>query len=221
MHINFYSAQHFNNTTIISQPKLNQNKRTISFTQSNIQEEYDQISSRKQNCQNRTARPLRNKLSCIIQINKEPNRECNYKKHICYLIHEKYQFIYMWDNVDMIIQIIESQIGFNYQTIDLYYSQYYFKEYEDSSFQCSHFIRELVQLNKPLEYGYGFKSHCIYINDHYYKLQYCHRFRRTKSENNIPTIWQWIVNSIKNILLKAQPFISSLRQQAIFDYNPR
>ena len=66
MNINFYSTRHFNNTTSIYQPKLNQNKRTISFTQLNIQEEYDQISSSKKNRENRTARPPRNKLSSII-----------------------------------------------------------------------------------------------------------------------------------------------------------
>ena len=56
----------------------------------------------------------------------------------------------MWDNVDRVIQIIEPRIDFSSKTTDLYYSQYCSKEDEDCSLQSSHFIRELVKLNKPL-----------------------------------------------------------------------
>ena len=52
----------------------------------------------------------------------------------------------MWDNVDRIIQRLESQIDFNLKTTDLYDSQYCSKEDEDCSIQSSNFIRELVQL---------------------------------------------------------------------------
>ena len=45
----------------------------------------------------------------------------------------KSQLIYMWENVDSIIQIIESLIDFNLKTTDLYDSQYWSKEDEDCS----------------------------------------------------------------------------------------
>ena len=61
----------------------------------------------------------------------------------------KYQPIYIWENVDRIIQIIESRIDFNSKTTDLYDSQYCSKEDEECSLQYFHFIIELFQLNKP------------------------------------------------------------------------
>ena len=50
----------------------------------------------------------------------------------------------MWENVDTIIQRIESRIDFKSHTTDLYDSQYCFKENEDFSLQSYHFIRELL-----------------------------------------------------------------------------
>ena len=76
----------------------------------------------------------------------------------------------MWENVDTIIQRIESRIDFTSHTTDLYDSQYCFKENEDFSLQSYHFIRELVQLDKTLGDGCGFKSHLIPINECLSKL---------------------------------------------------
>ena len=53
----------------------------------------------------------------------------------------KSQSIYMWDNVDRIIQRIESRIDFDSKTKYLHYSQYISKEDEDCSIQSSLFIR--------------------------------------------------------------------------------
>ena len=60
----------------------------------------------------------------------------------------KSQWIYMWENVDMIIQIIESRIDLISKTTDLYDSQYCSKENEDYSLQSSHIIREFVHMKK-------------------------------------------------------------------------
>ena len=56
--------------------------------------------------------------------------------------------------------------------------QYCSKEDEDCSLQYSHFIRELVQLKIPLENGYWFKSHCIYITYRFSRLWGCLQSRR-------------------------------------------
>ena len=64
--------------------------------------------------------------------------------------------IYMWENVDMIIQRIEPQIDLIKKT-DLYDSQYCSKENEDCSLQSSHIIQEFVHTRKPFEFTYGFK----------------------------------------------------------------
>ena len=82
----------------------------------------------------------------------------------------KSQSIYMWGNVDSIVLRIESQIGFESKTTDLCDSQYCSKEDEDFSPQSSHFIIELVQMKKPCKLAYGFKSHCIYINERFSEL---------------------------------------------------
>ena len=79
----------------------------------------------------------------------------------------------MRDIVDDIIQRIESLIDFNSKTTDLYDSQYCSKEDEDCSIQYPHFIMYLVQLNRPLVNGCGFKSHCLSIKECFYKLLGC------------------------------------------------
>ena len=47
------------------------------------------------------------------------------------------QSIYMWDNVDKIILIIESLIEFDSKTTYLYDSKYFSKEDEECSLQSS------------------------------------------------------------------------------------
>ena len=61
------------------------------------------------------------------------------KKRITFttLSMSKSQSIYMWDNVDRIIQITESRIDFDSKTIYLYGSQYCSKEDEYYSLQYS------------------------------------------------------------------------------------
>ena len=68
----------------------------------------------------------------------------------------------MWDNVDRIVQIIESQIDFIYHTTYLYKSRFRSTENEDRSLQSSHFIRKSLQINKPLGFEYELKNIYIY-----------------------------------------------------------
>ena len=52
----------------------------------------------------------------------------------------KNQSIYMWENVDKTIQIIESRIDLIYKTTDLYDPQYFSKDNEYCSLKPSHII---------------------------------------------------------------------------------
>ena len=82
----------------------------------------------------------------------------------------KPQSIYMWKNVDRIIQIIESQLDLIYETTDLYDFQYCSKENEDCSLKISHITGEMLPIKKPFDFEYGFKSHCTSINKRFSKL---------------------------------------------------
>ena len=54
--------------------------------------------------------------------------------------------IYMWENVDNTIQIIESRIDLFTKKTDLYYPRYCSKDNEDLSFKSSHIIGTFVQM---------------------------------------------------------------------------
>ena len=62
----------------------------------------------------------------------------------------KSQSIYIWNNVDRIILRIESLIGFEFKTTNVYYSQYWSKKDEDCSLQSSRFIRESARIKNHL-----------------------------------------------------------------------
>ena len=83
------------------------------------------------------------------------------------------QSIYMWENVDIIIQRIDSRIDLVSKTIYLYDSHYCSKDNEDCSLQPSHIIRNFVQMKKPFEFLYGFKSHSTSINESLSMLKGC------------------------------------------------
>ena len=76
----------------------------------------------------------------------------------------------MWYNVDKTIQRIESLIDLFSKNTDLYYPQYCSKDNKYCSLKCSHIIGEFVQMEKPFQFVYGFKSHCTSINELLYKL---------------------------------------------------
>ena len=92
----------------------------------------------------------------------------------------------MWDNVDIIIRIIESRIDYICHTIDLYDSQLFSKEYEYCSLKSYQFIRESFQITKPLGVGYGFKSNCLSSNELFSKLQDFHQSRRQNQKLIFP-----------------------------------
>ena len=85
----------------------------------------------------------------------------------------KPQSIYLWENVDKTIQRIDSLIDLFLKTTDLYDPQYFSKDNADFSLKYSHIIREFVQMKKPFEFLYGFKSHCTSINERFYKFEGC------------------------------------------------
>ena len=99
----------------------------------------------------------------------------------------KYNSIYVWDNVDNIIHIIESIIGFNYHTIDLYDMKYCSKEDYDCSHQSENGIRKLVKMKKPFGVGYMFKSNCYSINERLSKFQGLCQSRISQKRYIFPT----------------------------------
>ena len=69
----------------------------------------------------------------------------------------KPQSIYIWENVDTIIQRIKSQFDLSFNKTDLYYSQYCSKENKDCLLKSSHIIGEFLQMKKPFEFVHGFR----------------------------------------------------------------
>ena len=124
----------------------------------------------------------------------------------------KSKSIYVWDDVDDIIQIIESKIDFIYHTTGLYYLKFYSKEDEDNSLQYFNYIRELLQIKKLLEVGYGFKSNYFSINESFTKFQGCCQSRRTKNKLIFSSFGNGFVPSSKHIILKGQPILYSLKK---------
>ena len=85
----------------------------------------------------------------------------------------KSQSINLVENLDMIIQRIESQIDLISKPSDVYNSQYCSKDNEDSSVQYSNNIGECFEMKKPFKFAYEFKSHCTSINERLFKLEGC------------------------------------------------
>ena len=75
--------------------------------------------------------------------------------------------------MDKTTQIIESQNDLITKTIDLYHPQYCSKENEDCSIKYSHIIIEFVQMKKPSDFAYGFKSHLTSMNESFFKFEGC------------------------------------------------
>ena len=117
----------------------------------------------------------------------------------------KPQSIYMWENMDMIIQRIESQIDLISKTTYLYYSQYCSKDNEDCSRQSSHIIGEFVHMKKPVEFLYGFKSHCTSINEYFSKLEACLHSRPKINRKTFPTFGNEFLPPSRTISLTGYP----------------
>ena len=76
----------------------------------------------------------------------------------------KPESIYMWDNVDKTIQIIESQIDLINRRTGLYDPRYFSQDNEDCSLKSSHIIESFVTMKEPHDFMFGFNSQCTSIN---------------------------------------------------------
>ena len=82
----------------------------------------------------------------------------------------KSESIYMWNNVDNTIQMIDSWNDLFSKTTDLYYPQNFSKKNEDCLLKSSHIIGKFVPMKKPHDFMYGFNSQCTSINEQLSKL---------------------------------------------------
>ena len=116
-HIDFYLTQYYKKTTNISQQKNQVYK--YQFSSIKYKKDYCQFYSNKINHRNTAKHLPPQKIPYVISIN----------KRIAFSTWAMsiYQSVYMWDNVDMIIQRIDSLIVFDSKTTDLYDSQYFSK----------------------------------------------------------------------------------------------
>ena len=96
--------------------------------------------------------------------------------------------IYIWDNVDKTIQIIESRIDLINKTTDLYDPQYFSKTNKDCSLKSSHTIGEFLPMKKTHDFMYGFNSQCTSINEPFSKLEFYPRSRRKNKSKTFPLI---------------------------------
>ena len=89
--------------------------------------------------------------------------------------------IYIWENVDKTIQIIESWIDLINKRTDLYDPQYCSKDNKDCSLKSSHIIEEFVPMKKSHDFMYCFKYQCTFINYLFSGLEGCpHSIRNNK-----------------------------------------
>ena len=63
--------------------------------------------------------------------------------------------IFMWDNVDKSIQIIELRIDLINRKTDLYYSKFCSQENDGCSLKSSHIIREFIPMKKRYKFCMG------------------------------------------------------------------
>ena len=126
----------------------------------------------------------------------------------------------MWENMDKIIQIIESRIDLISKTSDLYDPQYCSKDNEYCSLKSSDIIRPFVQMKKPSDFAYGFKSHCTSITDSLSKLESCLRSRQKNKSKTFPQFCNEFLPPSKNISLENFPIMYPLKQKDFYDYDP-
>ena len=132
----------------------------------------------------------------------------------------KPQSVYMWENIDMTIQIIESLIDLISKTTDLYDSQYFSKDNEDFSLKISHIIGKLVQMKKPFDFEYGFKSNCTSINERLSKLEGFLHSRPRNKRKTLPPFGNELLPPSKSISLTGCPIIYPLNHKDLCDYHP-
>ena len=124
----------------------------------------------------------------------------------------KPQSIYMSENVDKFIQIIESRIDLIPKTTYLYDPQYCSKYNEDYSLKYSHIIGEFVQIKKTFKFAH-YKS----IHERLSKLECCLHSRLNNKIKTFPPFGNELLPPSKYISLKSFPIMYPLKQNNIFD----
>ena len=109
--------------------------------------------------------------------------------------------IYMWYNVDMTIQRIESRIDLINRGTDLYDPQYFPQYNEDCSLKYSHIIGEFVPMKEPHDFMYGIKSQCTFIKERFSKLEGCLHSRRKNKSKKFPPLGNELLPQSKNSTL--------------------
>ena len=77
-----------------------------------------------------------------------------------------------------------------------------------------------MQMKKPFDFAYEFKSQCTSINERFYKLEGClHSIPKNKIKTFTPFGNEFLPPS-KNISLTACPIMYPLKQKYLCDYDP-
>ena len=77
-----------------------------------------------------------------------------------------------------------------------------------------------MQIKKPFEFVYGFKSHCTSINECFYKLEGCLQLRPNIKRKTFPPFGNEFLPPSKTISLTCWPIIYPLKQKDLCDYYP-
>ena len=132
----------------------------------------------------------------------------------------KPESIYMWDNVENTIQIIESRIYLINRRTDLYDPTFFSQDNAGCSLKFSHIIGEFMTMKKQHDFLYGFKPQCTFINDRFSELEGCLHSRRKKKSKTFPPLGNEFLPPSKNITLKNDHIIYPMKQKDLCDYDP-
>ena len=128
--------------------------------------------------------------------------------------------MYMWENVDKTVKIIESWIDLISKTAELYDPQYCLKKWTLFTQIFSYYLR-ICANKKPHDFMYEYKSLCTSINERFFKLEYClHSIWKNKSKKFIPFGNEFLTPS-KNTTLTDYHNMSSMKQRYLCEYDPR
>ena len=133
----------------------------------------------------------------------------------------KPESIYMWDNVDNTIQMFESRIDLINRKTNLYDPKISSQDNDDCSLKYSHIIGEFIPMKKHYYFLYGFKYHCTFINEQYYKLEGCIYSIRKNKMKTFPPFDNEFLPPSKNITLTDYYIMYPMKQRDICNYYPR
>ena len=133
----------------------------------------------------------------------------------------KPESIYMWDNVENTIKIIESRIDLINRKTDLYDPTFPHQDNDGCSLKSSHIIGEFVPMKKPHDFMYGFTYQCTSINELFSKLEGCFHSRRKNKSKTFTPLGNEFLPPSKNITLKNDHIIYPTKQKDLCDYDLR